>query len=158
MFDHVEHLRDAVMHLAQQPALGGHAGVAESQLAGRGDLDTHLLFEVGGKDSVALAGQLAGLKIKVEFWYEEQRQALGARSADTFDAVRPSQYQVNDVLGQVMLSRGNEALDALDVPCAIGLWNRPGPPSPDIGTRVWLCQHHRGTPLTLNHDLSDAAI
>ena len=77
---------------------------------------------------------------------------------DALDAHGPGQHQVDDVLGQVVLGGGDEALDALDVPGAVGLGNRPGPSGADVGARVRLGQHHGGAPLPLDHDLGDPPI
>ena len=71
VLDDPEHLHDAVVHLADQPALRGHRPVAEGQLAGRGDLQAHLLLDVGDVDAVALA-ERAGLEVDVELGDDEQ--------------------------------------------------------------------------------------
>ena len=64
--------------------------------------------------------------------HDEQAQSLGPRSSRSFDAYRPGQHEVDDVLAQVVLAGGDEALDALDVPGAVGLRDgqvRPAPTS-----------------------------
>ena len=122
------------MLVAEQPALGRYVGVAEGHLAGVGDLDAHLVLDVGGVDAVALA-QLAGLVVEVELRHDEQRQALGARAAVAVDADRAGQHVVDDVVAQVVLARGDEALDALDVPGAVRLRDRPGAAGADVGAR-----------------------
>ena len=61
VLDDVEHLGDAVVHVAEQGA-DGRLLAAEGQLAGRGDLQAHLLLDVGDVDAVALA-ELAGLEV-----------------------------------------------------------------------------------------------
>ena len=55
VLDHLEHLRDAVVHLAQQVAHRGDAVLPERQLAGRRRLEPHLVLDVRGEDAVALA-------------------------------------------------------------------------------------------------------
>ena len=107
------------MHLAEQPALGRHAVLAEGQLAGGGDLDAHLVLDVGDVGAVALAVSSPVSRSKWNFGHDEQRQALGARAADALDADRAGQHEVDDVLAQVVLGRGDEPLDALDVPGAV---------------------------------------
>jgi len=72
MFDHVEHLGDAVMNLAQQPARCGHIRAPETQLTGSRAFDTHLLLEVGREDPIPLSCQLPGLKIKMELGDDKQ--------------------------------------------------------------------------------------
>ena len=145
VLDDQEHLPDALVHVAEQPALGRDAVLAEGHLAGVGDLEAHLVLDVGGEDAVALA-QLAGLVVEVELRHDEQRQALGAGAAGALDADRAGQHVVDDVLGQVVLARGDEALDALDVPRAVGLRDRPGAAGADVGAGVGLGEHHRRAP------------
>ena len=103
VLDDHEHLPDALVHVAQQPALGRYAVLAEGQLAGVGDLQAHLVLDVGGVDAVALA-QLAGGLVEVELRHDEQRQALGAGAADALHADRAGQHVVDDVVGQVVLT------------------------------------------------------
>ena len=59
----LEHLRDAVVSVSDQPADGGDAVLAERQLAGGGCGQTHLVFKAGGENTVALAG-LAGVRVR----------------------------------------------------------------------------------------------
>jgi hypothetical protein len=58
----------------------GRLLLAEGDLAGRRDLQAHLLLDAGDDDAVAGA-ELAGLEVDVVLGDEEQRQALGARAA-----------------------------------------------------------------------------
>ena len=94
--------------------------VAEGHLAGVGDLQAHLVLDVGGVDAVALA-QLAGLPVEVVLRDEEEGQALGAGAV----ALGAGEHVVDDVLGHVVLTGGDEALHALDVPGAVLLLDRP---------------------------------
>ena len=64
----------------------------------------------------------------------------------TLDALGPREHQVDDVVLEVVLGAGDEALDALDVPRAVGLRDRLGAAGADVGARVGLGQHHRGAP------------
>ena len=128
--------------------------LAEGDLAGGGHLDAHLLLDVGDVGAVALAGQLAGLEVEVVLRDDEQRQALGARAADALDAHRPREHEVDDVLGHVVLGRGDEPLDALDVPGAVALLGGLGAAGADVGAGVRLGEHHRGAPLLLDHVLA----
>src|SRR5207248_8139313 len=117
-------LRDAFMHVADQPADGGLI-VAERQLTRRRNLEAHLLLDVGDVDPVACT-DLAGLPVAQELRYDEQRQAFRARPV----AVRPRKDEVDDVLRHVPLATGDEALHALDVPGAVGLLNSFGATGP----------------------------
>ena len=148
LLDDVEHLRDAVVHLADQPALGGRAVLAERQLAGRGDLQAHLVLDVGDEYAVALA-ELAGLGVEEELRHEEQRQTLGAGAC----ALGAGQHQVEDVLEQVVgVTRGDEALHAVDVPGAVVLLDGLGAAGADVGAGVGLGEHHGGAPAALGGD------
>lgn len=112
LLDDIEHLRNTVVYLADQPALGGYAVLTEAQLTGSRNLQAHLVLDVGDEHTVALAG-LAGFEVGDELRHEEQRQPLGARAG----ALRPSQHQMHDVLEHVVrVGRGDEALHTVDVP------------------------------------------
>ena len=97
LLDDVEHLGDAVVHLADEPALGRNAVLAHGQLAGGRDLQAHLVLDVGDVHAVALA-KLAGLEVEQELRHEEQRQALGAGTR----TLGACQHQVEDVLEQII--------------------------------------------------------
>ena len=146
MLDDLEHLRDAVVHLADQPALGGHAVLAEGQFTGSRDLQAHLVLDVGHEGAVALA-QLAGLEVEQELGHEEQRKSLGAGAG----ALGAGQHQVEDVLEQVAgVGGGDEPLDAVDVPGAVVLLDRLGPAGADVRAGVRLGQHHGRAPAALS--------
>ena len=116
------------VHLADEPALGRNVVLAECQLAGRGDLQAHLVLDVGDEDAVALA-RLAGLEVEQELGHEEQRQTLGTRRA----ALGACQHQVEDVLEQVIgVGGGDEPLHAVDVPRAIVLLDCLGAARADV--------------------------
>ena len=55
VFDDLEHLRDAVVGVADQPAGRRHPMLTEGQLGRRRNLQTHLVFQTGHEDTVALA-------------------------------------------------------------------------------------------------------
>ena len=139
------------MHVADQGADRGVLG-AEGQLAGRGDLQPHLVLDVGHVDAVALA-QLA-VRADEVLGHEEHRQALGAGAG----ALGPGQDQVQDVVGQVVLGAGDEALDALDVPGAVRLLDGPGPARADVRAGVGLGEHHGVAPPAGHGVLGDAPL
>ena len=145
LLDDLEHLRDAFVHLADQPALGGHAVLAERQLAGRRDLQTHLVLDVGDEHAVTLA-DLAGLEVEQELGHEEQREPLGAGTG----ALGAGQHQVEDVLEHVAgVTGGDEALYPVDVPGAVLLLDGLGPSGAHVGTGVRLGEHHGRSPAAL---------
>ena len=144
--DDLEHLRDAVVHLADQPALGGHAVLAQRQFTGRRDLQAHLVLDVGHEGAVALAG-LAGFGVEQELGHDEQRKSLGAGAG----ALGAGQHQVDDVLEQVAgVGGGDEPFDAVDVPGAVVLLDRFGPAGADVRAGVRLGEHHGGAPTALS--------
>ncbi len=146
MLDDVEHLRDAVVDLADEPALGGNAVAAEGHLARRGDLQAHLVLDVGDEGAVTLA-QFVGLEVEVRLRDEEQRQSLGAGAC----ALGAGQDEVEDVLEQVVGVGGrDEPLDALDVPGAVVLLDGLGAACADVGTGIGFGEDHGGTPAALD--------
>jgi hypothetical protein len=148
LLDDLEHLRDAVVHLADEPALGRYVVLAEGQLTGRRGLEAHLVFDVGDEDTVALAG-LAGLEVEQELRHEEQRQTLGAGAG----ALRAGQHQVEDVLEEVIGIGGrDESLHAVDVPGTVVLLDGLGPAGTHVRAGVRLGEHHGRTPAALGGD------
>ncbi|CFS17178.1 Uncharacterised protein [Mycobacterium tuberculosis] len=100
------------------------------------------MFDVGDEHAIALAG-FAGFDVEQELGHEVQRQALGAGTG----ALRASQHQVEDVLEQVAgVTRGNEPLDAVDVPGPVGLLDSFGSGSAHIGAGIRLGEHHGRSP------------
>ena len=103
------------------------------------------MFDVGDEHAVTLAG-LTGLGVEVELRHEEQRQTLGARSG----ALGAGQHQVQDVLAEVVgITGGDEALNTVDVPGAVGLRDGLGAAGADIRAGVRLGEHHGRGPTAL---------
>ena len=132
---------------AGQPAVG-----TESQLTGRGDLQAHLVLDVGDLDAVAFAQR--AVLVHAELGHEEHRQALGPRAG----AVGPGEHEVEDVLCHVVFCAGDEALDTFDVPGPVRLLDRPGAPGAHVRAGVRLGQHHRGAPLPLDGQFGEALL
>src|SRR5699024_3335670 len=61
-------------------------------------------------------------------------------------ALGAGQHQVEDVLGHVLLGRGDEAFDTFDVPDAVTLVGGLGAAGADVRTGVRFGQHHGGAP------------
>ena len=151
VFDDLEHLGDAVMDVTDEPA-DCRLLVAEGQLAGRGDLQSHLLLDVGDVGTIALT-ELTGLKIRVKLRHEEEGESLGAGTALAFDADRAGQDEVHDVVGHVVLSGGDEALHTLDSPRAVVVSEGLGASGAHIGSSIRLGEDHRGAPAVVDHEL-----
>jgi hypothetical protein len=149
VLDDVEHLRDAVVLVAEQGA-DGRALPAEGQLAGRGDLQAHLLLDVRDVDAVALA-ELTGLEVDGVLGQHEQGQALGAGAG----ALGSGQHEVHDVVDHVGLGAGDEALDAGDGPGAVAVVDRLGAAGADVGPGIRLGQHHRAVPALVGDQLGE---
>ena len=148
VLDDPEHLRDAVVAVADQPSLRRDSVLAEGQFAGGRNLQAHLVFQSGDEHPVALA-RFAGLGVEQEFGHHKQAQTLGARSS-TFG---PGQRQVQDVLEDVVaVATGDEPLDAVDVPGAVALVDRFGPAGADVGPGVGFGEHHRRAPVAIDRE------
>src|SRR6202022_1428663 len=145
-FDDFEHLGDAVVGVADQPARGRDAVRAKRQLASGGCLVSHLVLEAGRENTVA-SDDLEAIPVEQILRHDEETEALSARAG----ARGTGQYQVQDVLDGVAAgATGNEPLDAFEVPGAVGLLDGFGAPGPHVGAGVRLGQHHRCAPTILD--------
>ena len=123
---------------------------AEGQLARRGDLQAHLLLDVGDVDAVALA-ELTGLEVDGVLRQHEQGQALGAGAG----ALGAGQDEVDDVVDHVGLGARDEALDAGDGPRAVAVVDRLGAAGADVGPGIRLGEHHRAVPALVGDPLRE---
>ncbi len=133
---HHEHRGHAAVELADQPALGA----IEVHDAGRVGLDAHLVLDRAAADAVALAD--AAVFLGQELRHEEERDALGA--ARRIRQAR--QHEVQDVLGEIVLARGDEDLGAGDRVAAVGLEFGLGAQHAEIGAAMGLGEAHRARP------------
>ena len=99
-----------------------------------------------------------GRGVEVELRHEEQRQALRAGLRRDARALRAGQHEMHDVLGEVVLGRGDEPLHPVEVPGAVGLRDGPGAARADVRPGVRLGEHHRRAPPALDHQLGPAAL
>ncbi len=137
------------MPLAELPALGGPVG-AEGQFAGGGRLEAHLAFDVGGVHPVALA-ELTGVPVERELRHQEEREPLGPRAR----ALGARQDEVDDVLREIVLTAGDEALDALQVPRPVVLAAGRRASGADVRSRVRFGEDHRRAPAPVHHPPGD---
>ena len=137
------------MGFAEQGTDGG-LFLAECQLACRGRLEAHLLLDIGGVNTVSLA-DLSGGQIDMEFGNEEQTESLGA-GAGTFGA---REHHVHDVVCHVVFAGGDEPLGPLDVPRSVAVVESLRAAGADVGASIGLGEHHRGSPLVVDHQPSE---
>ena len=108
-------------------------------------MNSHLLFD--GTYGGTVAAAKASVLIHVDLRDDEQR--------DTLDAFGPAfdlgQHQMDDVVGHVMLARGDEDLLAGDLIAAVFLWHRFGAHQAQIGAAVGLRQVHGAGPFAADH-------
>ncbi|KAF1050838.1 MAG: hypothetical protein GAK43_02653 [Stenotrophomonas maltophilia] len=138
---HGEHRRQALVHLADQPALGAvevhHAG-------GRG-LDAHLVFHRAAGHRVARPEAAVGLD--QQLGHQEHRDA--ARAGRRVGQL--GQHQVDDVLGEVLFAAADEDLGAGDAVAAVGLGLGAGTDQPQVSAGVRLGQAHGAGPAPTVH-------
>jgi len=144
---HVEHVLDALVLLADQPAVAG-AVRAEHQRAGGGAVDAHLVLDVAADHVVVRAERVVGVD-RVP-GHHEQAHALDPLGR----ALDAGQHHVNDVAGHVVLAGGDEDLLALDeevIPLPLGL----GLEIAHRAARAGLGQAHRAAPFAAEHPGND---
>ena len=156
VLDDLEHLRDAVVHVADEPALGRDPVLAEGDLAGRGDLEAHLLLDVGDEGAVALAQVALGVEVVLRD--EEQAQALGAGAAEALAfagraSTRWMMFSAMSCSPEVM-KRFTPSM--CQEPSS--LQERLRAAGADVGARIGLGEHHGGAPLAVDHDLGPALL
>ncbi len=125
---------------------------SEHQLAGGGSLEAHLVLHLGGHHPVALPQ--AAIGVDQELGDDEQRQPLGAWAC----TLGAGQHQVDDVLGGVVLARGDEPLHPLQVPGVARHLHRLGGAGTHIGAGIRLGQHHGARPAALHHEAGQAPL
>jgi hypothetical protein len=138
---HDEHRGETLLRLADQ--IAGRAVVI--QKAGRVAVDSHLLLDRAALDAVALAQ--GAVLVHQELGNDEER--------DAFDVVGRAgdlgEDEVDDVLAEVVLARGDEDLGAGDPVGAVGLRLGPGAQEAEIGAAMRLGEVHRPGPSAGDH-------
>ena len=133
---HGEHAGQALVGLPHQPALG----TVEIHHAGRSTLDAHLVLQRPAAQRIALAtGQQLG--------HQEQADA-----PDTGRRIRQArEYQMNDVVGQVLLATTDEYLAAGNAVAAVRFRLGAGTQQRQVGAGLRLGQAHGAGPLATDH-------
>jgi hypothetical protein len=110
----LEHLRHAdVLDAAHELAVAGVV-FAEVQHAGGRAVDAHLVLDGGDGDVVALPRR--AVVVDAALRHDEEREALGAGGR----AVDAREHEVHDVVGEIVIARGDEDLRAADRVAAVG--------------------------------------
>ncbi len=121
---HVEHVGEALMRLADQLA-DALATLTEVEHRRRGAAVPHLVDQPRQRDVVAFAYAAIGLEVK--FRDDEKRNAFdpGGRTLNL------RKHQVDDVLGELVITAGNENLVAADSVSTVCEW---------LGSRTNVCE------------------
>src|SRR3954469_19607317 len=138
---HREHRIDAAVLLADEEALR----TIVVHHAGRITVDAHLVLDRAAHHAVARSER--AICIDIYFRHDEEREALDARRC-TFDA---REYEVDDVLGQIVLTRRDENLGAGDRVGTVSLLHGLGAREPEIRAAMRLGEVHRAGPFAARH-------
>jgi hypothetical protein len=137
---HDEHVLQATVFLAHQVA-HRTAVVTKLQHGCGAGLDAHLVFDAHAEHVVA--GTQGTVCIHHEFGHDKQADALHALGR----ALHTGQHQMDDVLGHVVLTVGDEDLGAENFVGAVGLWLGAGAHGCQVGAGLGLGQVHGAGPL-----------
>src|SRR5690554_7267451 len=133
-----EHAVQAFVLRPDQPALGA----VEVHYAGGVTVDTHLVLQGATGNRVALAGRT--VFVRQVLGHDEQGDTFG-----TFRCARQTgQYDVDDVLGHVVLTGRDEDLGTGDAVGAVSVRLGLGAQGAQVRTTVRLSQTHGTGPLT----------
>jgi len=138
---HREHARQALVCLAEQPApriVKCMTQVGEAWMPILCSMEPHLT-PFAAAEAAILVGQ--------HLRYHEQADALGARRG----VRQPRQYQVDDVVGQVVLAGADEDLGARDCVRPVGQRLGLGAQDAQVAARVRLREAHGARPLAGDH-------
>ena len=138
---HGEHRCEALVRLADHPA----DGTVEVHHAGRRRLDTHLVLDRTTGQRVALTQ--GAVVVDHDLRHQEQRDAAGA----SWRIRQLGQHQVDDILGQVVLTASDEDFGTADLVGTIGLRLGLGADDAQVGTGMRFGQTHGAGPDTGIH-------
>ncbi len=108
-------------------------------------MNAHLVLDRTAGHAVARAQRSVGIDQNLR--HHEQRHALDSGRC-AFDA---RQHQMDDVLGEIVLTGGDEDLGAGDLVAAVGLLHRLGPQQAEISAALRLGQVHGAGPFAGHH-------
>ncbi len=136
---HFEHLRHALVEslVAADGPADALPLVAEVQDAGARTVDAHLVLERADRDVVAFAERTVCGDATLR--NDEQRQAFGAGRS----SFHPREDEVDDVLGEVMVSARDEDLRAADRVAAVGIARGTRLRGPHVRSRMRFGEAHR---------------
>ena len=148
---HDEHVFEAAVLFADERA-DRAAMVAELQHRGRARLDAQLVLDRHAVHVVAFAQR--AVVTHHELRHDEQRNPLHARGR----VRRTRQHEVDDVLGHVVLTVGDEDLGAENLVGAVALRHGARAHGGEVGTGLRLRQVHRAGPLAGDQGLDEARL
>ena len=136
-----EHRLQALVRLADQPGLGA----VEVQHAGGRGVDAHLVFDARAGHAVALAQ--AAVVVGQNLRHDEQRDA--ARALRRIRQAR--EHDVDDVLGEVVLTGGNEDLAAVQRVGAVAVVLGASLDLAQVRAALRFGEAHRAGPAAFGH-------
>ena len=131
---HREH-RAYPAHFGADQMPGTRVIIAKCQHARRRSMDTELMLNRNTAHIVAAA-------IGADFGHQKQRNPLRPRRCTG----RAGENEMDDILRQIMLTKGDVNLGAFDQEATIALRRRGGAERADVRTRLRLSQVHRPRP------------
>ena len=137
----MEHELHALALLAEEDPAAAIVG-AEDEGAGGRSVDPHLVLDVVAIDVVRLAER--AVLVDPDLGHDEQRQAPGADRR----VGRAGEHEVDDVVGQVLVTGGDEDLLAADLVDSVAELDGLGLGGSDVRARLGLGEAHRPAPLT----------
>ena len=144
VFDDVKHLPDAVVNVTeQQPPT--RLAPAKRKLASCRCAEAHFLLDSCDNRAIALRNRAR--LIDPELRHDEQTEPFGAWLC----ACRPRQHEVNDVRRAVEVPIGDETLGAFKLPHIVPKMLGGRTPRADVRACVRLGEHHRRTPMAVDH-------
>ena len=141
---HVEHVREAVVGLADEVADAWTALAEVEERRGRA-APAHLVDEAGRRDVVGAADR--PVRTGLLLGHDEQRDALGALGR----ALDAGEHEVDDVRRELVITSGDPDLGPLDMVGAIGGGRRASTEVRERRARVGLGECHGARPAAGEH-------
>ncbi len=145
---HGEHGRQTFIWFADQPSLGA----VEVHHASRRAMDAHLVFDRATTHGIALADNT--IATNCHLGHDEHRDALAAR----WCIGQSRKDKVDDVIGEIVLTGGNEDLGAGDRKAAIVIRRGAGAQQAEVSTAMCLGETHGASPAAFDDGLEEGVL